>query len=87
MSVRDAVSRFVHKGDFIASGGFGHVRISVAIGGYGRGRDASYPTPPHGSVRERLSQKKLRTAFDMGQFLLDSAHHVSLPRILLQSLL
>ncbi|HEX7364310.1 MAG TPA: CoA-transferase [Dehalococcoidia bacterium] len=31
MSVRDAVSRFVHDGDFIASGGFGHVRVSMAI--------------------------------------------------------
>jgi hypothetical protein len=45
MSVRDAVSRFVHKGDFIASGGFGHVRIFVAIGGYGHGRDVSSSIP------------------------------------------
>lgn len=31
MSAKEAVSRFVHDGDFIASGGFGHVRISMAI--------------------------------------------------------
>jgi acyl CoA:acetate/3-ketoacid CoA transferase alpha subunit len=31
MSVEDAVSRFVHDGDFIASGGFGHIRVSMAI--------------------------------------------------------
>jgi len=31
MSVREAVSRFIHDGDFIASGGFGHVRVSMAI--------------------------------------------------------
>ncbi len=30
MSVAEAVSRFVHDGDFIASGGFGHVRVSMA---------------------------------------------------------
>ena len=31
MSVSDAVSRFVHDGDYLASGGFGGVRISTAI--------------------------------------------------------
>jgi glutaconate CoA-transferase, subunit A len=31
MSISEAVSRFVHDGDFIASGGFGHVRVSMAI--------------------------------------------------------
>ena len=31
MSVKEAVSRFVDDGDFIASGGFGHVRVSMAI--------------------------------------------------------
>ena len=31
MSAKEAVSRFVHDGDFIASGGFGHVRVSMAI--------------------------------------------------------
>jgi acyl CoA:acetate/3-ketoacid CoA transferase alpha subunit len=31
MSVEEAVSRFVHDGDFIASGGFGHIRVSMAI--------------------------------------------------------
>jgi len=31
MSVREAVERFVHDGDFIASGGFGHVRVSMAV--------------------------------------------------------
>jgi len=31
MSVREAVSTFIHDGDFIASGGFGHVRVSMAI--------------------------------------------------------
>lgn len=31
MSVREAVSRFVHDGDFVASGGFGHVRVSMAV--------------------------------------------------------
>jgi acyl CoA:acetate/3-ketoacid CoA transferase alpha subunit len=31
MSVKEAVSRFIRDGDFIASGGFGHTRISMAI--------------------------------------------------------
>jgi acyl CoA:acetate/3-ketoacid CoA transferase alpha subunit len=31
MSVKEAVSRFVKDGDFIASGGFGHTRVSMAI--------------------------------------------------------
>jgi 3-oxoacid CoA-transferase subunit A/glutaconate CoA-transferase subunit A len=31
MTVKEATSRFVHDGDFIASGGFGHVRVSMAI--------------------------------------------------------
>jgi len=31
MSVREAVSRFIHDGDFIASGGFGHIRVSMAV--------------------------------------------------------
>jgi acyl CoA:acetate/3-ketoacid CoA transferase alpha subunit len=31
MSVKEAVSRFVRDGDFIASGGFGHIRVSMAI--------------------------------------------------------
>lgn len=31
MSVSDAVSRFIHDGDYLASGGFGGVRISTAI--------------------------------------------------------
>lgn len=31
MSAKEAVARFVHDGDFIASGGFGHVRVSMAI--------------------------------------------------------
>lgn len=31
ISAEEAVSRFVHDGDFIASGGFGHVRVSMAI--------------------------------------------------------
>ncbi|MGC8867639.1 MAG: CoA transferase subunit A [Elusimicrobiales bacterium] len=31
MSVREAVERYIKDGDFIASGGFGHVRISMAI--------------------------------------------------------
>jgi 3-oxoacid CoA-transferase subunit A/glutaconate CoA-transferase subunit A len=31
MSVKEAVSRFVHDGDSIASGGFGHIRVSMAI--------------------------------------------------------
>jgi acyl CoA:acetate/3-ketoacid CoA transferase alpha subunit len=30
-SAKEAVSRYVHDGDFIASGGFGHVRVSMAI--------------------------------------------------------
>ncbi len=30
MTVAEAVTRFVHDGDFIASGGFGHVRVSMA---------------------------------------------------------
>ena len=31
MSARDAVSKFIEDGFFIASGGFGHVRVSMAI--------------------------------------------------------
>jgi len=31
MSSKEAVSKFVHDGDFIASGGFGHIRVSMAI--------------------------------------------------------
>jgi glutaconate CoA-transferase subunit A len=31
MTVKEAVSRFVHDGYFIASGGFGHIRVSMAI--------------------------------------------------------
>jgi 3-oxoacid CoA-transferase subunit A/glutaconate CoA-transferase subunit A len=31
MSASEAVAKFVHDGDFMASGGFGHVRISMAI--------------------------------------------------------
>ncbi|MEW6400625.1 MAG: CoA-transferase [Chloroflexota bacterium] len=31
MSVSDAVTRFIHDGDYIASGGFGSVRIATAI--------------------------------------------------------
>jgi len=31
MSVTEAVSKFVHDGDFIASGGFGHTRVSMAV--------------------------------------------------------
>jgi 3-oxoacid CoA-transferase subunit A/glutaconate CoA-transferase subunit A len=31
MSAEQAVSKFVRDGDFIASGGFGHVRVSMAI--------------------------------------------------------
>ena len=31
MSAREAVAKFVSDGDFIASGGFGHVRVSMAI--------------------------------------------------------
>lgn len=31
MSVKEAVERFVHDGDYIASGGFGHVRIAMAV--------------------------------------------------------
>lgn len=31
MSVTEAVARFVQEGDFIASGGFGHVRVSMAV--------------------------------------------------------
>ncbi|MFA5400036.1 MAG: CoA-transferase [Dehalococcoidia bacterium] len=31
MTARDAVSKFVKDGDFIASGGFGHIRVSMNI--------------------------------------------------------
>ncbi len=31
MSVREAVDTFVHDGDFIAFGGFGHIRIAMAL--------------------------------------------------------
>ncbi len=29
-TVAEAVARFVHDGDFVASGGFGHVRVGMA---------------------------------------------------------
>lgn len=31
MSVKEVVEKFVHEGDFIANGGFGHIRVSMAI--------------------------------------------------------
>jgi glutaconate CoA-transferase subunit A len=31
MSVKEAVSRFIHDGDYVASGGFGAVRIATAV--------------------------------------------------------
>lgn len=31
LSVKDAVLQFVHDGDYIAMGGFGHIRVSMAI--------------------------------------------------------
>jgi len=31
MTVSEAVSRFIHDGDYIASGGFGGVRIATAV--------------------------------------------------------
>jgi 3-oxoacid CoA-transferase subunit A/glutaconate CoA-transferase subunit A len=31
VSVKEAVSTFIHDGDFIASGGFGHVRVAMAV--------------------------------------------------------
>ncbi|MEF8874170.1 MAG: CoA-transferase, partial [Candidatus Thermoplasmatota archaeon] len=31
MSAQDAVDRFIDDGDFIASGGFGHIRVSMAV--------------------------------------------------------
>ncbi len=31
MTVREAVERFVHDGDFVAIGGFGHVRVPMAV--------------------------------------------------------
>jgi len=31
MSPQEAVARFIHDGDFIASGGFGHVRVSMIV--------------------------------------------------------
>ena len=31
MSAKEAASKFIHDGDFIASGGFGHIRVSMAI--------------------------------------------------------
>src|SRR3989339_1573667 len=31
MSAKEAVAKFVRDGDFIASGGFGHVRVSMSI--------------------------------------------------------
>jgi glutaconate CoA-transferase, subunit A len=30
MTAKEAVEQFVHDGDYIASGGFGHVRVSMA---------------------------------------------------------
>jgi acyl CoA:acetate/3-ketoacid CoA transferase alpha subunit len=31
MSVKEAVEQFVHDGDFIATGGFGHIRVPMAL--------------------------------------------------------
>ena len=31
MTAKEAVEQFVHDGDYIASGGFGHVRVSMAV--------------------------------------------------------
>lgn len=31
MSVREAVERFVHDGDYLAVGGFGHIRVPMAV--------------------------------------------------------
>ena len=31
MPAKEAVERFVHDGDYIASGGFGHVRVSMVM--------------------------------------------------------
>jgi acyl CoA:acetate/3-ketoacid CoA transferase alpha subunit len=31
MTAKDAVEQFVHDGDYVASGGFGHVRVSMVI--------------------------------------------------------
>jgi 3-oxoacid CoA-transferase subunit A/glutaconate CoA-transferase subunit A len=31
MSVKEAVSKFVHDGDFLAIGGFGHIRVPMAL--------------------------------------------------------
>jgi len=31
MNAKEAVSKFIHNGDFIAMGGFGHVRVSMSI--------------------------------------------------------
>jgi len=31
MSVKDAVHQFIHDGDFIACGGFGHIRVPMAL--------------------------------------------------------
>ena len=31
MSIQEAVSKLIHDGDYIVSGGFGHVRVSMAI--------------------------------------------------------
>jgi len=30
MTIKEAVSKFVHDGDYIAMGGFGHIRVSMA---------------------------------------------------------
>jgi glutaconate CoA-transferase subunit A len=31
MSVKDAVEQFVHGGDYVAIGGFGHIRVPMAL--------------------------------------------------------
>mgnify|MGYP001093109484 CR=1 FL=1 len=31
MSVREAVARFVHDSDYLAIGGFGHIRVPMAL--------------------------------------------------------
>ena len=48
MTVAEAVARFVHDGDFIASGGFGHVRVSDGC----HLRDHPPAPPPPGLGRQ-----------------------------------
>ena len=64
MTVAEAVVRFVHDGDFIASGGFGHVRVSMAaIYEIIRRRHRARPALPSTTVYDPAAARALLDRF------------------------